>query len=214
MPETKRNKVFVSYSHKDKKLFEEFKTMLAPAIRNGVVDIWDDTRIVPGAKWKDEILKALASAKVAVLLVSPQFLASEFIAQHELPPLLKAAQDDGVTVFWVYFSSCLYEQTEIATYQAAHDVSKPLDRLDKPERHAVLSKVCAKLVRVAQNSPAGSPQSDAQPPAEPFRQRAFIYFSSAAQEPQTGAPECRKRADADGGRLLPARVALPCRREL
>ena len=165
MPESKRNKVFVSYSHKDKKLFEEFKTMLVPAIRNGVVDVWDDTRIVAGAKWQDEILLALNSAKVAVLLVSPQFLASEFIAQHELPPLLKAAQDDGLTVFWVYFSSCLYEQTEIATYQAAHDVSKPLDRLDKPERLAVLSKVCATLVRLAQSSPAVSSQSALRPPA-------------------------------------------------
>ena len=166
MPESKRNKVFVSYSHKDKKLFEEFKTMLVPAIRNGVVDVWDDTRIVAGAKWQDEILLALNSAKVAVLLVSPQFLASEFIAQHELPPLLKAAQDDGLTVFWIYFSSCLYEQTEIATYQAAHDVSKPLDRLDKPERLAVLSKVCATLVRLAQTSPAISPPSALRPPAE------------------------------------------------
>jgi hypothetical protein len=123
---------------------------------NGVVDVWDDTRIVPGAKWQEEILQALNSAKVAVLLVSPQFLASDFIAQHELPPLLKAAQDDGLTVFWVYFSSCLYEQTEIATYQAAHDVSRPLDRLDKPERLAVLSKVCAALVRLAQSAPTDS----------------------------------------------------------
>jgi nucleoside phosphorylase len=148
MNTTKRDKVFVSYSHKDKKLFDEFKTMLAPAIRDGIVDLWDDTEIKPGAKWKNEIQAALGSAKVAVLLVSQQFLASDFIAKHELPPLLKAVQDEGVTVFWIYLSSCLYEQTEIATYQAAHDVSKPLDRLDKPHRQAVLSEICAKLVQL------------------------------------------------------------------
>ncbi|HEX7676989.1 MAG TPA: toll/interleukin-1 receptor domain-containing protein [Thermoanaerobaculia bacterium] len=151
MAKTKRDKIFISYSHKDKRLFEEFKTMLAPAIRDGIVDVWDDRKIDPGAKWKEEINTALASAKVAVLLVSQNFLASDFIAKNELPLLLAAAQKEGVTVFWIYFSSCLYEQTEIATYQAAHDVSKPLDRLDKPHRQAVFSEVCAKLIRRARN---------------------------------------------------------------
>jgi len=141
----------VSYSHKDKKLFEEFNTMLSPAKRDGIVDVWDDKRIEPGAKWKDQIECALSSAKVAVLLVSQNFLASDFVAKHELQPLLKAAQDEGLTVFWIYLSSCLYQRTEIATYQAAHDLVKPLDRLDKPHRQAVLSEVCEKLIRLTQN---------------------------------------------------------------
>jgi hypothetical protein len=41
----KRDKIFVSYSHKDKRLFQEFKTMMAPAIQQELVDLWDDQRI-------------------------------------------------------------------------------------------------------------------------------------------------------------------------
>jgi hypothetical protein len=144
-----REGIFVSYSHKDKKLFNEFNTMMAPAIQKGVVDIWDDTKIETGAKWREEIQDALASAKVAVLLVSQNFLESKFIAQHELPQLLRAAEEEGATVFWIYLSSCLYEQTEIEKYQAAHDVARPLDRRTKSERQAILSEVCAKLIRLA-----------------------------------------------------------------
>lgn len=151
MNTTKRDKVFVSYSHKDKKLFEEFKTMLAPAIRDGVVDVWDDKRIAPGAQWREEIKAALDSAKVAVLLVSQHFLASDFIAKHELPPLLKAAKHEGTVIFWIYLSPCLYRRTEIAGYQAAHDVAKPLDALPKAKRQAVLSEVCVKLLQIAPN---------------------------------------------------------------
>jgi MoxR-like ATPase len=146
-----RNRIFVSYSHRDIKAFNEFKTMMAPAIRKGIVDIWDDTKMAPGAKWREEIEKALASAKVAVLLVSHNFLDSKFIAEYELPQLLKAAEQEGVTVFWIYLSPCLYQETEIAKYHAAHDVANPLDKMRKPERQAILSEVCAQLIRVAES---------------------------------------------------------------
>jgi hypothetical protein len=147
----KRDKVFISYSHLDRRAFEQLKTMLAPVTRNGKLDAWDDTKIAPGAKWKDEIAAALSAAKVAVLLVSQNYLASDFIVEHEFLPLLKAAVDEGVTVFWIYLSPCLYEHTEIAQYQAAHDIRRALSQLDRPTREAVLSQVCHKLVLVAQN---------------------------------------------------------------
>src|SRR5690242_18195551 len=87
-----RNKVFISYSHVDKEWLERLKRHLRPVVREGRLDCWDDTHIRPGDDWKQEIRNALDTAQAAVLLISADFFASDFIDESELPPLLAAAQ--------------------------------------------------------------------------------------------------------------------------
>ena len=144
-----RDLIFISYSHNDIKFLEEFQTMLAPMQRDGAVDVWADTRIQASAKWRDEIEQALKNAKAAVLLVSPKFLASDFIDKHELPPLLKAAKEDGLKVFWVCLRPCLYDRTEIGSYQAIHSPAEPLVRMSPNNRGDVWMKLCKALEQVA-----------------------------------------------------------------
>lgn len=136
-----RTKVFISYSHKDKRYFEEFQTMITPLIDQQIIDTWADTRIKTGSHWREEIDKALASTKVAVLLVSANFLASDFIKKNELPPILKAASDEGVKICWIQVGACFTEATPLSEIQAANDVQRPLNTLSKPDREQVLMQV-------------------------------------------------------------------------
>ncbi|AKI98726.1 Leucine-rich repeat protein [Archangium gephyra] len=60
-------------------------------------------------------------------MVTPEFLASDFIAQHELPQLLDAARNEGTTILWLPIKASGYQSTEIAQYQALLDPAKPLN---------------------------------------------------------------------------------------
>jgi len=151
-----REQVFISYSHKDKVWLDKLQTMLKPMIRNQKNSVWDDTKIQAGAKWKEEIEQALARARVAVLMVSPDFLASDFIADHELPPLLDAALKEGVKIIWIPTSYCLYDETEIGKYQAVHNPNQPLDTLDSADLNKALVKIC-KTIKTAVTESSQNP---------------------------------------------------------
>jgi hypothetical protein len=65
-----RTRVFVSYSHRDQQWLERLQVHLVPLSGVYRIEIWDDSRIAPGSKWRSEIQDALDSTLAAVLLVS------------------------------------------------------------------------------------------------------------------------------------------------
>ncbi|MDZ8083251.1 MAG: COR domain-containing protein, partial [Nostoc sp. DcaGUA01] len=140
-----RNQVFISYSYQDQHWLTKLQKHLKPMIRNQTLVAWDDSKIQPGAKWRDEIENALAAAKVAVLLVSPDFLASDFIADNELPPLLDAAEAEGLTIIWIPLTYSGYEETEIEKYQSAHPPNQPLKSLNSAQEDQAWMNICKQI---------------------------------------------------------------------
>lgn len=133
--------MFISYSHVDEKWLKRLKVHLRPLERDGAL-IWDDTRLKAGAQWREEIRQALAETTVAVLLISAAFIGSDFINTDELPPLLKAAEDDGATILPVIISASRFDRIpSLSRFQAINDPQKPLARLPPASREEVLDKV-------------------------------------------------------------------------
>ncbi|HVH92523.1 MAG TPA: toll/interleukin-1 receptor domain-containing protein, partial [Candidatus Acidoferrum sp.] len=106
-----------------------------------VVDYWEDTQIRAGSDWRDEILKAIEKARVAVLLLSADFLASNFIATDELPPLLRAASEDGAKVLPLIVSPCRFLKTPSLSRFQSVNPSTPLIAMSRAESEAMLVKL-------------------------------------------------------------------------
>jgi hypothetical protein len=143
-----RTTAFISYSSRDKKYLEELHTHLAHYIRKDAINVWDDTKILPGTRRREKIEEALQAAKVAVLLVSADFLASDAIVKDELLPLLDAAERGGATVLPVILRACAFSDSELAQYHPVNAPSNPLGAMTRGRRDAVWAKV-AELVRDA-----------------------------------------------------------------
>src|SRR5262245_54595921 len=82
-----RPKIFLSYSHKDRLWADRFLTHLRAIAVD--VEVWSDAEIKPGANWVKEIEHAITTSDVAIILVSADYLESEFISRNELPTLLE-----------------------------------------------------------------------------------------------------------------------------
>src|SRR5688500_14235187 len=140
-PSPTRTKVFISYSHADQEWLDRLKRHLKPLVREGL-DCWDDTHIQPGDDWKQEIRNALDTAQVAVLLISANFFASDFIDENELPPLLTDAQGKGVRILPVIISASRFARNpKLARFQAVPPPDRPLAKMLPAEQEDVLDSV-------------------------------------------------------------------------
>lgn len=137
-----RNQVFISYSHVDSEWLQRLKVHLKPFERNSQIHVWDDTKIKTGRDWKAEIKKALEQTKVAVLLISADFLASDFIATDELPPLLAAAEKEGAIIMPIILKPCSFTKfPSLAKFQSVNPPSHTLVEMTEGERERFLLKL-------------------------------------------------------------------------
>jgi len=143
---SERYKLFISYSHKDAEWLERVRIHLRPLERDYDIEIWDDTKIRAGSNWREEIKNAIQSARVALLLISADFLASDFITYDELPPLLDAAKKEGARILPLLLSPSRFKDTKsIAIFQAFNSPSNTLIDMGKGEQERILVEMTREI---------------------------------------------------------------------
>jgi formylglycine-generating enzyme required for sulfatase activity len=142
-------KVFISYSRKDKKWLERLRPHLKQLELEGKIEVWTDNKISIGDNWQDKISEALETSSSAILLVSQHFLASEFIANNELPPILNASQRKGNLIIPIIVNFCRFEKSPLSQFQTANNPRKPLNTLQNFEQNKIFNNVVDRLEKEA-----------------------------------------------------------------
>lgn len=139
-------KVFISYSHRDKDYLQRLLIHLKPLESADLIDTWVDTQLKTGDRWKTEIENALESSSAAILLVSADFLASDFIVENELPPILAKAEVGGTRILPLILRPCRFARDpNLSQFQAHNSPEEPLSSLTPDEQERVFDRLAQEL---------------------------------------------------------------------
>src|SRR5579864_2501528 len=189
--------VFISYSHRDRKWKDRLVRQLGVLEREDLLHAWHDGLIATGVDWLPEIESAMAEAGVAVLLVSADFLNSDFVRGQEVPTLLKRRQNEGMRIVPVIVNPCPWKKVKwLAPIQALPLDDKTLADLSTVKADRVLSSLAVEILELVQ---VGGPASGARPPELPA---GLVRGQPKASERQP-APIVSDPATSEGPSRLP-----------
>ena len=155
MPKTARNaaKVFISYSHADKILKQELLKHLMPLKRLHLIETWTDLEINPGDEWDKEISKSLDSAEIVLLLISIDFINSEYCYDVELQQAIARHQEKQTRVIPVILRPCMWKHTPFAKFQALPNNAKAV--ITWQNQDDALSNVAERVYKIAKEIQSG-----------------------------------------------------------
>lgn len=105
-----RNKLFISYSHKDMRWLERVREQLGVLEREDLIETFEDARISPGEDWYTRLDLEMEEARIALLLISPAFLTSDFIRREEIPHLFVRHESGGMQLYPLLVRDCAWQE--------------------------------------------------------------------------------------------------------
>ncbi len=141
--------IFIAYAHKDRESLLKLKTHLSILERRGHCRIFYDGEITPGERWDDRLKKELHLADIFLLLVSEDFLASDYINNVELPTILEKEKNKEGRVVPIILRKCLWEYTDLQQLQVVRDNGRPIEETNG---HGAAALAIAKVIESHQQA--------------------------------------------------------------
>lgn len=140
-------RAFVSYCHSDKTLKTELLKHLEPLRRNGIVDHWHDGDITAGKEWQTEIWNQLRSAEIIILLVTIDFINSEYCYDKELAAAVERHKAGEARIIPIIGRNCFWQDLPFSQIQAVLN-GKPIAAF--PDRDDALTQVVKEIKAAAE----------------------------------------------------------------
>ena len=119
-------KVFFCYSRKDEEIREEIDSCLSLLRRQGFIETWHDRKISAGREWENAIHEELISSQVILLLVSLNFLASDYCYDTELEKAMELHKRGDAIVVPIIIKPCDWKYAPFSSFQCIPKDGKPL----------------------------------------------------------------------------------------
>lgn len=138
--------VFSSYAHEDEELRVELDKHLKALTRSGLIRSWNDRQIAAGSEWERVLNQNLHTADIILLLLSPDFLASDYCYDIELPIAFERHKRESARAVPVILRPVAWQTTDLAKLQALPKDAQPVTLW--PSRDAALLNVCEGILKL------------------------------------------------------------------
>lgn len=119
-------RVFVSYSHRDEELRDQLEVQLSMLKRQGLIEVWHDRRLLAGDHLDWTISEELDRADIVLLLISPDFLASDYCYKIEKGRALERHREGTARLISVILRPCDWTLTDLAQFLVTPKDGKPI----------------------------------------------------------------------------------------
>lgn len=119
-------KLFYSYSHKDEVIREKLETHLSTLKNAGYITEWYDRKILPGEEWDKKINDKLDDSDIILLLISSDFLASDYCYGHEVKRAIELHNENKVLVLPIILRYCDWKLSDFEHLQCLPKDAKPV----------------------------------------------------------------------------------------
>lgn len=130
LPSNPKN-VYISYSNADVHYKEELQIWLKPLERSQRIKLWDDSEIAPGLIYEKEISEQIANSSIIILLLSPDYIGSDYHYENQLQIALEQQKNNNTIVLPILIRPCAYQMTALASAKILPDNNFPIELFEK-----------------------------------------------------------------------------------